>query len=328
MDKLKKHPEYRDKSEDELKGISEILSEKNLFRREYFGKYIDEACDNAMFECMDEAKKCLKEDENSMSDLDLHRSASDRFEKLVNFDMNLIIRSPASGGSKKATAKTPVVLALQVGGYVFKWDENSLVIPMEFKQVETEPRLLSPVLQKTKWHDTVEKERQSLQESIEQTVQDSKYEMQIKLHFDLSQEKDRFLSAFIDTVLRFNRDREYHQRRCNNQTFLDEAIKSLDIKRVKLSRSIKEHVDQLRPSRIISSKRITTHEQLDITVADVNTGQLSKEDVEYLIAKYFLFHVCSWEGEREADEWKCSVQDCKLLDLEKLMEKLTFISST
>lgn len=311
----------------------ENLSEKEAFRKVYFSEYIDKTSEILVLETCKEQSEA-----ESLPPRELQRRASDRFERLFTVKMKLIIRAPTRIGVKKTVAKAPVLLALQVGDYIFEWNETSLVIPIELKQVEAEPLLFSPVLQQSEWWcNFVEREKANIQQSIQEVVQHNDYSMQIQLQYDLTQKKDKLLFAFIETVVRFNRDLQYHTRRCNNQTFLTEAMKSLGIKRpAKLSGSIQQFIDQLKPSRTISRKQIRDHGELDTVAVEVidGEGEPLRRDVEYLIAKYFLFHVSGWEGEQEqggerlSNRWSCSIPECKLLELEKILEELTHISST
>lgn len=322
--KLKAHPKFQAQSDAELQEMSDILSERRMFGKQYFGVYLDEKTQNIFLETSSDSTH-----DNPMSLHERKRRASNRFDALFNFDMHLIIR--ATTNLKTPAAKAPVVIGLQLGSYVFEWNEWSLVIPVESSQVESEPVLLSPV--HSKWSDMVEENRESIGQSIHKTD----YSMQISLQYEIARKKDQLLYAFIDTVMLYNRNKEYGSWTCTNDHFLTDAMNSLGIsQRPKLSKSIQKHIGQLNPSKKISRKQIRNHEELDgvATSEVIGVDEAPRGDIEYLIAKYFLFHVSGWEGDRDrgerspANKWECSFPGCKLRHLEQTLARRTSISST
>lgn len=331
---LTKLQKYRGSSADSLLEEAEVLSERERFHKAYFSSYIQDSGMKMVLEASGEFNERIQTGGQNFSSDEVRRRANERYETLFNVDMNLIIRVPTRRSLKTPAAKAPVVVGLQVGYFVFEWNENSLVIPLKYAEIETKPLLLSPVLPDSNWCEMMEDVKLDAQRSIDESVESSDYSMQIKLHFEVTQKKDKLLSAFIETVLNFNRDK-YYSWRCNWQTFLTEAMKSLGIRTPpKLSASIADHIRQLKPSQALSKKRINDHKDLDAVALEAIGGALSRADIDYLIAKYFLFHVSGWEGEEEggaegaADKWECSVPGCKQLELTKMLELKTSISVT
>ncbi len=322
LTKLRNHPDFRELTVTEQERKCEVLSEKESFRQEYFSRYIDITSQSIVLEaCKDQSNpECRSASEQQ-------RRSGDRFEKIFDVQVNLILRSPDCNAKSKIF---PVQSALQVGDYAYEWNETSLVVPIELEKLTSRPHLLSPVLEQTKWSDMLEKER----DNVQQAISHNDYSMEIKLHYDLTQKKDQLLHAFMSTIIKFNRDHTYNRWRCNNQTFLTQAMKSLGIKKPQLSNSIGKYIGQFKPTKKISRK-ISSHEELDAFVGEVLELQFLKKDIEYLIAKYFLFHVSDWEEEPESeskgssdnDNWKCSVLECKLPELERTLKELTSISS-
>lgn len=328
LTKLKAHPKFQTQSDPKLQEMTDVLSERRMFGRRYFGAYLDEKTQDIFLETSSDSAQ-----DNPMSQNELKRRASDRFDALFNFDMHLIIR--ATTNLKTPAAKAPVAIGLQLGSYVFEWNEWSLVIPVESSQVESEPVLLSPVHPESKWFNIVEEDRESIGQSIRKTD----YSMQIGLQYEIARKKDQLLYAFIDTVMLYNRDKEYGGWTCTNEHFLTDAMNSLGIsQRPKLSKSIQKHIAQLKPSKKISRKQVRNHEELDGVAAseviDVKEEGASRGDIEYLIAQYFLFHVSGWEGDRDrgesspANKWECSFPGCKLRLLEQTLARRTSFSST
>ena len=110
--------------------------------------------------------------------------------------------------------------------------------------------------------------------------------------------------------------------------FLKDAVSTLGVRNPgKFSKTIKQHTDQLRPSKNVSTKPTSTHEKLDRFVAELSEDSVSREDAEYLIAKYYLLHVAGWEGDQSAsypgpgtagEHWQCAVPSCRMSQLEEL----------
>lgn len=315
----------------ELEELGERLSEREKFREAYFSSYIDNFSMELISDDMED------KDRRALTDEERQQRLASRFTKLVNLQIKLILHAPhrrSSGRSSAVTARSSILMAIQVGEYIFEWDESGLVLPVELQaSVRGEPLLLSPVQQQSRgWCEEVGKHKVKVQQSIHQCD----YTMQIDLKYELTKKKDNLLMGFIDTVVRFNRNYTYHSRTCNHQSFVTEALRSLGIEPAdfKLSKSIKEHIAQLRPSKNLSRRSTRTHQELDTVAVGLlggTSGTPSQGDVQYLIAKYFLFHVSAWEkdqkGERSPEEWKCLVPGCKLGDLEQTLEELATISS-
>lgn len=318
-EKLRHNPIFLDQPEEEIFRVSEILSEKERFRERYFSEFIDTTSGNLIFEASYDQSKSI-----SLPGGELQRRSSLRFEKLFNIPMKLLLRASSRHTRRFFRRNNPLHCALQVGDYVFQWTESSLVIPVDVSCLQAQPILLSPVHQQSEWFNQIHEE----QGAVRQSVESNDYEMQIGLHFKWTERKDVLVSAFVDKIIEFNRDYVYHSQRCNSQRFVAEGMESLGIKNPpKLSSSIKQHISQLKRSTALSTKRLSSHRDLDTVVAEELTADLSKEDTEYLMAHYLLFHMDSFERSKRSSEekWTCPVPECLLQDLE---EKLDSFSKT
>ena len=322
--KLQAHPVYQGLDDAELSRKVETFSEKEPFREAYFSKYIDTLGARVVLDTSaDHSKRLSKEVEEQ----ERQRQASQRFDELFNLRLNLIIRTPSGRPSRRSTSKSPILFSVQVGDYVFEWDETSLVVPMELEHFESKPILLSPVQMQSMWPEVISEEKQQVEEAIRK----KDCTMQIDLHYRLTDKKDKLLFKFIDTVVEYNRSKTYHKRSCNNQTFLADAMKSLGIDQPgKFSSTIQDHIKSLKPSRDLARKQVNDHDQLNAIAAEAKADSTSKEDIEFLVSKYFLFHVRGWEQEEEhsSDRWQCPAEDCGLPRLEGMLERRSSISST
>ena len=317
--KLKRHSMFLDKSEAEITRMSEILAEKEMFREQYFSKFIDTTSIEIISEMSHDQSKL-----SSLSEGELQRQSSLRFEKLLNVHMKLVLRASSKPLQKFKAGNFPLHFALQLGDYVFEWNEGNLVVPMDVSYLRTEPVLLSPVHQQSEWFTQVHSDRGTVRQSIET----NNYEMQINLYFEWTQRKDLLVSTFISKIIEYNRCYTYHPRRCNGKRFVEESMRSLGINNPpKLNISIEQHISQLKRSIALSTKCLTSHVDLDAVVAKALTADLSKNDIEYFMACYFFFHVYSFKRSEWSlnEKWTCSVPQCRLQDLER---KMCFFSFT
>lgn len=316
--KLRRHSMFLDKPEAEITRVSEILSEKEKFREQYFSKCIDHTSVEIISELSRDQSK-----PGSFPEDELKRRSNLRFGKLFKVHMKVLLCASSKHTRRLFSAATPLHCAIQVGDYVFEWNKSSLVVPVGVTCFQAEPVLLSPVHQQSEWFTQIHRERGTVRRSIET----NDYEMQINLHFDWTRRKDLLLSAFISKILEYNRGYTYHHRDCNSKRFVEDSMKCLGIKDPpRLSDSIKQHISQLKRSTALSKKRLSSHADLDTVVAEELQADLSKDDTEYLMAHYLLFHTDSFEqSEPSPHKWTCSVPECRLHDLEEKLDRFSFI---
>ena len=318
--KLHNHSNFVEATAAEITAMSELLGEREPFRDRYFKKF-DITCIKTVNEVSHD-QSCA----GSVSRSELRKRSNKRFERILNVDMRLLLRASSRrtwwrffGG----LGSTPLHCALQVGDFVFEWNESSLVIPVDVGCSADAPVLFSPVQEQSEWFAKVQSEREAIQESVVK----NNYEMQIALYFKWTEEKEKILLNFIDKVVEFNRRREYHPHSCNSQFFVGEAMKALGIsKPPNLSSTIKEHINDLAKSITQHSiKGISSHANLDTTVA-AHLDKLSQVEIEYLMAHYLMFHMDSYECNKQP-KWECPVLQCRLTDLEEKLAKVSHYSS-
>ena len=315
-EKLRRHSLFLDKPEAEITRICEDLTEKEKFRVKYFSKFIDTTCKEVISEVIFDQTEYV-----SFTDNQFRRRSNWRFQKLFSVDMKLLfflgLGSPAHQVSD--SARLPLLCAIQVGDYVFEWNKSSLVLPVHVNSFHSKPVLFSPLHQLSDWFADICKERRTVQDCI----LTSDYSMQIKLYYKWTERKDALLFAFISKVIEFNRGCVYHPQKCNSHTFVEECMRSLGVKNPpRLSTSIRQHISQLKTSKTLAKKRLSSHQELDAVVTEeLLAADLPQNEVEYFMAHYLMFHANSYESsEQSPDKWTCGVPECRLQLLEGMLD--------
>ena len=308
---------FTDVTDAEIESVSETLGEKELFRQRYFSNLIETTSMRSIRE-VDHDQSCA----SRLSKCELRRRSNLRFERLLDVKMQLLLRASSQRTWWKmlGIGSTPLYCALQVGDFVFEWNESNLVIPVDVSCTHDEPMLFSPVQDNSDWFAKIQSDKGTIRKSVEE----NDYEMQIRLHFKWTEEKEHVISAFIDKVIEFNRHRAYHPHTCNSQRFVSEAMRALGIRQPpKLSYTIKEHINELTKSTTLSLKWVSSHADLDTAVVSCSDA-ISKEDVEFLMAHYLQFHMDSYERSKQpSQKWECPVIGCKLKDLEEKLKEFS-----
>ena len=315
ISKLQSQADYRKLSEDELKKLSEILSEKEEFRQEYLKKHID----GISREIVDEASMDSNLKDDVLTPRDSRRRSNERFEKLLNPTVQLIYRFHEETENGNIRIQT----ALQVGEYVYEWNDTNLLIPQEIECLFNQPLLVVPILHLSNWKSTVSRESKQMKEASEK----HDHAKQIMFHYEFTEKKDKLLLDFAMKVLEFNKDKYNDPVTCNNQTFLTEAMRSLQIKDRAIPSLTPTVEEYLKPSRSLRKHQLRNHQELDEFVVS-SDHDLPKDDIEYLMVKYFQFHICKWKKLKQSQEkWFCPTPTCKLPCLQgALMKQLSVIS--
>ena len=154
------------------------------------------------------------------------------------------------------------------------------------------------------------------------------YKKEIDLLFKLTVKKDNVIFAIIKTVVDYNRNKEYHERDCNNYHFIRDVTNAMGIKKLpEIGKSLGDMLEQSRRLCMDTLPRtdFVDHAALDGFIRYNDLSQLTIRDIEYLIGKYFQFHLRNWELCHHPDQWSCQERDCQLGHLEEQLEKLSLL---
>ena len=307
--KLRTHPDYEEETPSMVDSMVNILGEVEHFRMNYFN---GESCT-----CQDLTQKMV--DDFKTFPFLRKEEAQDivrrNFSALSSFPLRFLFRplSQAPTFERGHFHGVPLDVRLQVGEYELDWNIVGLVIPKPVQAKHFQP-VLSLCPTESTWSTFVKERRAKVNEAIERMDTN----LQTQLIFEFVAKRHELLSAVIEMIIDYNRHKEYNEMRLASNHFFTEICKTVGIP----STGTVECLQQLGHSQYATS-RFTSHLQLDNFVIDLNwanqTASLPQVDVQYLIAQYFHFHVAKWEEMKRPKHWTCSVQNCQLYELEKLL---------
>ena len=135
-------------------------------------------------------------------------------------------------------------------------------------------------------------------------------------------------NSIIETIVDYNRNKHYHSNQCNHRHFIQDVAKALGVRKLPaIGLSLKRQLEKSRRQcgRQLSRIEFASHAQLDEYVRDLGDkelGELSVYDLEYLVGKFFLFHVVSWEQSQSPDQWSCQEHGCQLAKVEEQLQRI------
>ena len=333
MGKLRELPEYAEKLDHELQDLVEALSEVEAYRANY-------ECFRAIVEIPSETLTMESlEDKYLVDQTQLHHSiATDkvaaRYERVCKFPVKLVLRvKPAQCGSPSGNVSDASLhAALLMSDHLFEWDERSLVIPKKVDFTK-QPALTTGILYGSKWFTYIVQQRSKLEGAIT-SPSDSLHKQEIDLMFELTTKKDDLIKSVIKTIINYNRAKTYDCRSCNNRHFIQDVTKALGVKKLPaFGASLKQQLEKSNRqcSRKLSRANLTTHTDLDTYVSGLSEEKLHEltvVDLEYLVGKYFFFHVEKWEQSLAPDQWTCQQRNCQLTSIEEQLERAALSSQS
>lgn len=333
MTKLQQLPEYAENTDHELHDLVEVLTEVELFRAYY-------ECFRAVVETPVETLTMESSMDKDLIDrTQLQQSVAadkvaERYKRVCKFPVKLVLRiKPAQCGSPSGNVgKASLHAALMISDHLFEWDERSLVIPKKV-DFSKQPALMTGILYGSEWFTYIVQKRSRLDEVIT-SPPGSLHEKEIDLMFELTTKKDDLIKSVIKTVVDYNRKKRYHRTSCNHRHFIQDVTTALGINKLPgFGASLKQQLDKARQrcSRKISRANLATHADLDAYVTDLGEEklqELTSFDLEYLVGKYFFFHVESWEQSPAPDQWTCQEGNCQLTNIEEQLERSALSSQS
>ena len=300
---------------------------------DYFSSLVEQRATMAIEENLNE-EKC--EFTSTYEESRAQERGEQRFTKLCDLPLKLILTPLCVGGrviSKFASLLEmqfgPLHAALQVGDVILEWNDSSLVVP---HFAEHDDQLMkTDVRHLTDWVSFTSGEVPRVREAI-QTLD---YRKQIELVYKVTAEKQRLIDSLVEVIVMYNRQCYYDIIRRNCQHFVMDALKALGVNEpIEFTGGLGEYFKALKQgrSRALHAK-FTDHVHLDSYVREKEqTGeinQLTKHDLEYLLAWYFRYHLEQKtqlqrdNKEEELCRWSCEVKGCCM---ERLEQRIDFES--
>ena len=330
MAKLRVMPEYAEKPDGDLHDLVEALTEVESFRAKY-------ECFRAIVETPIETLTMeLSLDKNLIDRTQLQQSVAtnkvaERYERVCKFPVKLVLRvKPSQCGSSVSDASLHA--ALLISDHLFEWDERSLVIPKKVDFTK-QPTLTTRILHGSEWFTYVIQKRSRL-DKVLTSPPGALHENEVDLMFELTTKKDDLIKSVIKSVTDYNRHKQYHKKSCNNRHFIQDVTGALGVKKLPaFGASLKQQLEKSKRqcSRKLSRANLTTHENLDVYVSGLGEEELYElavVDLEYLVGKYFFFHVEQWEQSQAPDQWTCQQRNCQLTKVEEQLERTALSSQS
>lgn len=314
--KFRDHPQYDQDREEEF---VDILTEVERFHQYFFSSLVD----NTQKVILDTSEDYKRRASGELTWGTVWRRTQERFEQLCNLPMSLIYRADLKHRKpRQSVLKTPLLVLLQVGNHTFEWNKAGLVIPCEMDLPNSQPVtterfvLVRNLDQQSQWKQSVTSWTSQINEAIEKNDEDAV----IAVMYDLSEKREKMMVSLIQLITSYNRYKQYHRKQCNNSHFVEEAMENLGILNPPtVSTTLRNHLESLAPNSAIADKHFPAHYDLDLYLFEnVGSKMLGKAELEFLVSKYFIFHMESCKGKR-VKEWTCTEPSCQLLDL---LEKL------
>ena len=326
--KLGRLQQYAQMNKEEFDGLLTSLTEFEAFRSRFdcFPVSIEETTKGYALDAV--ADKEWVEAERLPHDA-ARSKVRERYKSVSKLPVKLVLRvKPTERPTLGGTSDPQLDAALIIWDHIFEWNSNNLVIPERVDLKTLPPVMMTSVLSGSKWSDYVTNQRSTMQRAA-RSHPDKVHKKEVDLMFKLTTKKDDVISAVIRTVIDYNRNMEYHHTNCNNDHFIRDVTNAMGIKKLPeigdslgglLERSRRSCMDTLPRTEFVDHAALDDFIRYSFRNNDLS--QLTIKDVEYLIVKYFQFHLRSWELSHHPDQWTCQEHDCQLVHLEEQLEKL------
>lgn len=327
IQKLRGHPDYQDPClENHLKMEAEDLTDAEKLLNRFFSTITDQLVEEKIKE---------KELERSKLATTYERGAKaiNRVEDAARIQVKLLLRyvdrqtsSPRFIGKLASLLKMeygPLHASLLINNEILlEWNSSSLVIPRLVDPDAIEcmgPTLMSAAVPGIK----------QIQRELSRPFEE--YD-EMELIFDAVTQKSEVLQSLAKIVVQYNSHYYYHVIFRNCQNFVLDALAAIGCKdkAPQFSGSLKDYFTHLKRNGQVKETSFKTHEELDAYVRE-NHRKLTQENMEYLLAQYYIFHMQSiaksnlHKEQTVQQAWNCG-GDCMMNYLEaKVDEKLLMV---
>lgn len=327
IEKVRKHPDFKDLSENAIKEAAENFVDPEYFK-DLFSQFSEHQFIKAASEVADEAEVELLSD-GEESEVAASRS-SGRLKEVCNLTFKLCL-TKLDVWSQSVVAKFASLLEAQYGathaalligndkdGYLsFEWTATSLIIPQFCEKPDCVFLARIP--------SEVNLVRHQLDDQMQAAGQQLNHNEQIDLLFEATAVKSKLLDNLIELVLRYNKYYYFHSFSRNCQHFVTEAIKALNIKNPhNFTGRLKAYFEQLKRGLPKKPPSFHSHADLDSHVRS-NIGEATCHDLEFYLCMYFHFHFISRSQSADSREWRCEVESCQMANVERRISRANLV---
>ena len=317
MAKVRKHPDYKDLGDNEIRETAENLISTEYFQ-DYFSDFNELHVQQAMSDIGSEASAGLMNG-TSQEAREAGNRAAFRMAGMGNINVKLQLRKlevwnqgvVAKFASLVAAEYGPTHAALLVGnsekGYVvLEWDGTSLIDPY-FYSLEARDGVMFEANVSTE-AGTVDRE---LHDQAVAAGQQFDYESQIDLIFDAAVEKSKMLDELYQVIIKYNKFFHYHMFARNCQHFVSDAMKALKIQNPhSFTGRLKTYFEKL--TKGVTKIDFNSHTALDEHVR-ARLSAATQQELEYYMCMYLHFHAVGRSRSSEPDptKWRCEETSCQ-----------------
>ena len=135
--------------------------------------------------------------------------------------------------------------------------------------------------------------------------------------FEAAHIKKERMDRLINIVSRYNKSYFYHPIFRSCQKFVADSMSSLGYPvHPELEGSLGNYYKEVKKG-VKQSLTFNSHADLDTYVEHaLESRGVTLPEAEYLMSRYFLFHVTSMTESKTVDRWQCQVQSCRMAQLE------------
>ena len=311
--KLKKLPPFNEAGDNELTDEAQRLTDPHRIFEVFSHLVADRALEGAVEEVLDDDVNDLG---GPLELTHFRDREQQRLGRAVNLPVILYLRElsvtekqlghsvACFGSALLRTEYGPVHAMIKVGDVVLEWDSSNLVVPHRQEAPLDDGVVLRADVRRGS--DVYQRAKESLDPNRPPLTQGE----EIDRLFSSSQEMVERIKQLSELIAKYNRKYYYNVISRNCQTFVDDALKALEIQRPEFTGIMEEHFQQVRKGNFGVPRSFATHEDLDAYVMKLQENGLLPfiefDDLQFLLQAYLQHH----------KEQRCERPTCKVNDLE------------
>ena len=295
--------------------LAEMLTSEEKLRANYFAGIVEGTAEALTLSASNDYKR-VKNLQLPPSQARQH--SDERLQTISSLSMKLLLRTHPVRG-QGPILDDPLQAYLQIENLTLQWNDSSLVVPSEASTLLGSQPIYKASLHLSEWSAFVNKQEPRRQLAID----NRDHGLEVELIYELTKKRDTLISSLIRVIVEYNRNKQYNNRRCNNQHFIKDVCRAVGIKPFpEICTTFKQQLSKLKPSRRMR-RNFATHQELDTFVREeIQNGSVASYksyDLDFLIGQYLRFHITSWDESQDPQgQRKCQVDNCQLEELEKL----------
>lgn len=319
--KLKRHSEYADITlESQLRGEAEELISVDSIMERFFSTITYNLVDERIMEHERDQKSEL---ESTYAKRVKTIQSINRVEDVAKFQVKLVLRyvnrhtTPPRLIGKLASALQmeygPLHASLLINDEILlEWNASSLITPIFINAstcINARPMLVAATVpDHMQMHCQLSRPYETYDE--------------VELILDAASKKMELLHKLARVIARYNSVYYYDVIFRNCQNFVLDALSAIGCQnKPQFGGKLQEYFTHLKKEGRVKAD-FESHTQLDSYVRE-NQSKLTQENMEYLLAQYFTFHMQNVIKSGNLEDWNCKDGDCMMDYLEvKVDEKL------